>query len=66
MSAVPIVLQFQIMDMKIHVFILLIILVINADAVDDGKVLKNQAKKKRKRLTYLEVIRRELLLLKIL
>ena len=52
---VSIVLQFQIMDMKFQVFILLIILVINTDAVDDGKALKNQAKKKRKRRTWLEV-----------
>ena len=50
-SALFIVLQFQIMDMKLHVFILLTILVINADAVDDGKALKNQANKKRKRRT---------------
>ena len=46
-----IVLQFQIMDMKIQVFILVIILVINADALDDGKALEDLASKLRKRRT---------------
>ena len=39
------------MNMKIQVFILLIIPVISADAVDDGKALEDLAKKIRKRQT---------------
>ena len=49
------------MNMKFHVFILLVILVITSEAMHGGKTLKNRVKEKRKRRTQLEVIKRNLL-----
>ena len=44
--------QFYIMNVKFHAFMLLVIfLLITADAVDGGKAKRNQVKEKRKRRT---------------